>query len=77
MKTISLKLLTLIFCNFSFSQKSDIENWFIYFGNQKINDKWNWHHEVHNQNYDFLGDSSQLQLSPGFGYILLKIITIF
>ncbi|MBL0013148.1 MAG: DUF2490 domain-containing protein [Flavobacterium sp.] len=72
MKTISLILLALIFCNFSFSQKSDIENWFIYVGNQKINDNWNWHHEVQYRNFDFIGDTNQLLLSPGIGHNLTE-----
>lgn len=72
MKTISLILLTLIFCNFSFSQKSDFGNWFIYFGNQKINDKWNWHNEVQYRNFDFIEDTNQLQLRTGIGHNLTE-----
>lgn len=54
--------------NISFAQKSDIGNWFIYFGNQKINKKWNWHNEVQYRNYNFAGDLQQLLLRTGIGY---------
>jgi hypothetical protein len=54
----------------AFSQKTDIGNWFIYFGNQKINKKWNWHNEVQYRNYNFIGDLNQLLLRTGIGYNL-------
>ncbi len=53
-----------------FAQKTDIGNWFIYFGNQKINKKWNWHNEVQYRNYNFIGDINQLLLRTGIGYNL-------
>jgi hypothetical protein len=56
----------------SFSQKSDVGNWFIYFGNQKINKKWNWHNEVQYRNYNFAGDLQQLLLRTGIGYNLTE-----
>ncbi len=56
----------------SFSQKSDVGNWFIYFGNQKINKKWNWHNEVQYRNYNFTGDLQQLLLRTGVGYNLTE-----
>ena len=56
--------------NFSFSQKSDVGNWFIYFGNQKINPKWNWHNEVQYRNFNFIGDTNQLLVRTGIGYNL-------
>jgi hypothetical protein len=55
-----------------FSQKSEIGNWFIYFGNQKINQNWNWHNEIQYRNYDFIGDTNQLLLRTGFGYNLTE-----
>jgi intein/homing endonuclease len=55
-----------------FSQKSEIGNWFIYFGNQKINQNWNWHNEVQYRNYDFIGDTNQLLLRTGIGYNLTE-----
>ena len=57
---------------FSFSQSSDIGNWWIYFGNVQINDKWNWHHEVQYRNYNFAGDLEQLLIRTGFGYNLTE-----
>ena len=56
----------------SFAQKSDVGNWFIYFGNQKINKKWNWHNEVQYRNYNFIGDMNQLLLRTGIGYNLTE-----
>ena len=53
-----------------FSQSSDLGNWMIYFGNKKINEKWNWHHEVQYRNYDAIGDLEQLLLRTGIGYNL-------
>lgn len=65
------KLLTLFigFC-FCFSlqaQDSETGNWIIYIGSKKIDDKWNWHHEVQYRNYNFIGDLEQLLLRTGFG----------
>jgi hypothetical protein len=72
MKIIKIVLLIICFCNLSFSQKSDVGNWFIYFGNQKINKKWNWHNEVQYRNYNFIGDTNQLLLRTGIGYNLTE-----
>lgn len=48
-------------------QKTDTGNWFIYFGNQAISKKINWHNEVQYRNYNFAGDLQQLLLRTGFG----------
>ncbi len=56
----------------SFAQKNNTGNWFIYFGNQKINKKWNWHNEVQYRNYNFAGDLQQLLLRTGIGYNLTE-----
>lgn len=72
MKLIKILFLIICFCNLSFSQKSEIGNWFIYFGNQKINQKWNWHNEVQYRNYNFIGDTNQLLLRTGIGYNLTE-----
>ncbi len=50
-----------------FSQNSDFGNWLIYFGDKKINNKWNWHHEVQYRNFNFIGDTEQLLLRTGLG----------
>ena len=72
MKIIKIILITILFYNFSFSQKSDTGNWFMYFGNQKINTKLNWHNEVQYRNYNFIGDTNQLLLRTGIGYNLTE-----
>ena len=72
MKIVKLIVFTICFCNLSFSQKSEVGNWFIYFGNQKINPKWNWHNEVQYRNYNFIGDTNQLLLRTGIGYNLTE-----
>lgn len=54
----------------SHAQKNDIGNWFIYFGNQQVNKKWNWWNEVQYRNYNFAGDLEQLLLRTGVGYNL-------
>ena len=54
------------------AQKSNTGNWFIYFGNQKINNKWNWHNEVQYRNFNFIGDLSQLLVRTGIGYNLTE-----
>jgi len=56
----------------AFSQKSDFGNWLIYFGDKKINQKFNWHHEVQYRNFNFIGDTEQLLLRTGLGYNLTE-----
>ena len=72
MRIIKILFLTICFCNHSYSQKSEIGNWFVYLGNQKINKKWNWHNEVQYRNYNFIGDTNQLLLRTGIGYNLTE-----
>lgn len=60
----------ILFSISAYAQKSDPGNWFIYFGNQKINKKWNWHNEVQYRNYNFIGDINQLLIRTGIGYNL-------
>ncbi|WP_220096078.1 DUF2490 domain-containing protein [Daejeonella oryzae] len=62
----------LLLSNFAHAQKSDVGNWFIYFGNQKINSKWNWWNEAQYRNYNFAGDLQQLLLRTGIGYNLTE-----
>jgi Protein of unknown function (DUF2490) len=70
MKNIKIFVLFFLICNVTFSQKSDVGNWLVYFGNQKINQKWNWHNEVQYRSYNFIGDTNQLLLRTGIGYNL-------
>ncbi len=62
----------LVLSKFSSAQKSDIGNWFIYFGNQQINNKWSWWNEVQYRNYNFAGDLQQLLLRTGISYNLTE-----
>ena len=72
MRLFLFVFLLLGFNNSLYSQKSEIGNWFIYFGNQKINQNWNWHNEIQYRNYDFIGDTNQLLLRTGLGYNLTE-----
>jgi len=54
----------------TYSQKSDNGNWWMYFGNQKLSEKVNWHNEVQHRNYNIAGDLQQLLLRTGLGYNL-------
>lgn len=67
-------LIALIFLsiNFTNGQDTDTGNWFIYFGNQAINKKWNWHNEIQYRNYNFVGDTQQILLRTGIGYNLTE-----
>ncbi len=72
MKNIKFILILFLISNPSKAQKSDVGNWFIYFGNQKINSNWNWHNEIQYRNYDFISDTNQLLLRTGIGYNLTE-----
>ena len=52
------------------AQESETGNWMMYFGNQKLSDRWNWHNEIQYRNYNFAGDLEQLLLRTGIGYNL-------
>jgi hypothetical protein len=52
------------------AQNSSVGNWYIYFGNYKINPKWNWHHELQYRDYKIIGDINQVLLRTGIGYNL-------
>ena len=66
-------LLLLVMTPFSlFAQESDFGNWFIYFGDVKVKNRWNWHHEVQYRNFNFIGDTEQIVLRTGIGYNLTE-----
>ncbi len=68
---IKKTLLLLLIVPFSlYAQPADTGNWFIFFGNKKISEKLNWHHEVQYRSFNFLGDTEQLLLRTGVGYNL-------
>jgi hypothetical protein len=54
------------------AQSTDTGNWLMYFGNQAINDRWNWHNEIQYRSYDFIGDTEQLLLRTGIGHNLTE-----
>lgn len=72
MKTVKILVFSICFFNLSFSQNSEVGNWFIYFGNQKINQNWNLHSEIQYRNYDFIGDTNQILVRTGIGYNLTE-----
>lgn len=72
MKKFFTTITLCVFSTLAFSQESDLGNWWIYFGNKKINSKFNWHHEVQYRNYNFVGDLEQLLLRTGIGYNLTE-----
>ena len=69
---IILTVVCLWFSIPAIAQKNDVGNWFIYFGNQKINKRWIWHNELQYRNYNFIGDLNQLLLRTGIGYNLTE-----
>ncbi|TAH29167.1 MAG: DUF2490 domain-containing protein [Cytophagales bacterium] len=71
-KTLILLLLVVFIHLNTLAQKNDTGNWFIYFGNQAINKKWNLWNEVQYRNYNFVGDLQQLLLRTGIGYNLTE-----
>ena len=54
------------------AQNTSTGNWMQYFGNKKINEKWNWWHEVQYRNYNAVGDLEQLLIRTGLGYNVSK-----
>lgn len=65
MMALTLLLTLPVFLN---AQDSNFGNWLIYFGNKKIDTKWNIHNEVQYRNYNVIGDLEQLLLRTGLGY---------
>lgn len=51
----------------TFASSDQLGNWWMYFGNHKIADRWNIHNEVQYRNYEF-GDLDQLLLRGGIAY---------
>ncbi|MSP07952.1 MAG: DUF2490 domain-containing protein [Chitinophagaceae bacterium] len=51
-------------------QSNNSGTWFVYFGNQKINDKWNIQSDFQYRDYRFLGQRNQLLARAGLGYNL-------
>lgn len=51
-------------------QSNNVGTWFVYFGNQKINDNWNMQSDFQYRDYRFLGQRNQLLARAGLGYNL-------
>lgn len=71
MKNLNILVLVLLPLA-GYAQSGNLGNWLIYFGNKKINEKLNWHHEVQYRNYNAIGDLEQLLLRTGVGYNLTE-----
>ncbi|UTX50024.1 DUF2490 domain-containing protein [Chryseobacterium sp. MA9] len=56
----------------TFAQKNDLGAWYMYFGNNKISKKLNWHNEIQYRNFDAVGDLEQLLIRTGIGYDLTE-----
>ncbi|MGH1517805.1 DUF2490 domain-containing protein [Chryseobacterium sp. JK1] len=56
----------------TFAQKNDLGAWYMYFGNNKISKKLNWHNEIQYRNFDGIGDLEQLLIRTGVGYDLTE-----
>ncbi len=56
----------------TFAQKNDLGAWYMYFGNNKISKKLNWHNEIQYRNFDAIGDLEQLLIRTGVGYDLTE-----
>jgi len=54
------------------AQESDLGAWYMYFGNNKLNDRWNFHNEIQYRNFDAVGDLEQLLIRTGIGYDLTE-----
>jgi hypothetical protein len=72
MKQLIIIGLSFLFVTNTFAQDTETGNWWIYFGNKKIDQKWNWHHEVQYRNYNAIGDLQQLLIRTGIGYNLTE-----
>jgi len=70
-KAWALGLLTLITSTVQ-AQKSDLGAWYMYFGNNKISKKLNFHNEIQYRSFDGGGDLEQLFVRTGIGYDLTE-----
>lgn len=72
MKQQSFLLFVLLIPLLVKSQTTENGNWWLYFGNKKLDTQWNWHHEVQYRNYNAVGDLEQLLIRTGLGYNLTE-----
>ena len=59
-----------VISNSVIGQSNNVGTWFVYFGNQKINDKWNIQSDFQYRDYRFLGQRNQFLARAGLGYNL-------
>lgn len=71
LKTLALSIFTLG-AIFTYAQKNDLGAWYMYFGNNKISKKLNFHNEIQYRNFDAVGDLEQLLIRTGIGYDLTE-----
>lgn len=57
---------------YSFAQDNNVGAWYMYFGNNKISKKLNFHNEIQYRNFDGIGDLEQLLIRTGIGYDLTE-----
>lgn len=65
-------LILISFSATSYAQESDLGAWYMYFGNNKISKKLNFHNEIQYRNFDGIGDLEQLLIRTGIGYDLTE-----
>ncbi|KQS92123.1 DUF2490 domain-containing protein [Chryseobacterium sp. Leaf394] len=58
--------------SFSIAQTNDLGAWYMYFGNNKISNKFNFHNEIQYRSFDGTGDLEQLLIRTGIGYDLTE-----
>lgn len=69
-KVSSIVILFFLFFQSSIAQPSGTGDWYMYFGNQSINERWNVHSELQYRNYNVIGNLEQLLIRGGIGYNL-------
>ncbi|NJN28420.1 MAG: DUF2490 domain-containing protein [Cyclobacteriaceae bacterium] len=70
MKTALFLLFIVAMPAMVYGQERDLGNWIIFFGDKKIKQNWNWHHEIQYRSYNAISDLEQLLLRSGIGYDL-------
>lgn len=65
-------LILIVFSAIFYAQKSDVGAWYMYFGNNKISKRLNFHNEIQYRSFDGIGDLEQLLIRTGIGYDLTE-----
>jgi len=69
------RVIVVVLCFLSisvFAQKNELGAWYMYFGNNKISDRFNFHNEIQYRNFDAGTDLEQLLIRTGIGYDLTE-----